>query len=205
MRIVLATTNQDKLGEIEIILAGAGVELVSLQSFPDVCPADETGRTFEENARIKAVSVRDQTGLTTLADDSGLEVDALGGLPGVRSARFAGERRDYDANNRRLAAVLRGLPPEDRTARFVCVACLAMPDGEVHCVRGTLEGVIIEEPRGSTGFGYDPLFLVQEYGRTLAELGPAIKNRISHRARAMEQIRDILIKMRGAHAREPFD
>lgn len=196
MKIVLATTNRDKVREIKAILGGAGVELVSLGAFPDVRAAEEHGTTLEENARLKAVSVRDQTGLPALADDSGLEVDALGGLPGVRSARFAGEQAGYAENNRRLRTVLRGLPPEDRTARFVCVACLAHAGGEVFYARGELEGVIIEEPRGSAGFGYDPLFLVPEYGRTLAELEPEEKNRISHRSRAMRGIAAHLATMK---------
>jgi len=200
MKLVLATANRDKVREIEVILRGLGMELVSLGSFPDVRPPVEDGRTFEENARIKAVSIRDRTGISALADDSGLEVDALGGLPGVRSARFAGETADYAANNRRLQAVLKGLPEEDRAARFVCAACLAEAGGETFTVRGTLEGRIIEEPRGSSGFGYDPLFLVPEYGRTLAELGPGVKNRISHRARALEAIRFHLSERSG----EPF-
>jgi XTP/dITP diphosphohydrolase len=201
MRLVLATTNRDKVREIEVILRGLGIDLVSLDVFPDVRPGVEDGRTFEENARIKAESIRDQTGLSALADDSGLEVDALGGLPGVRSARFAGETADYAANNRRLQAVLKGLPSEDRTARFICAACLAEAGGETFTVRGTLEGRIIDEPRGSSGFGYDPLFLVPEYGQTLAELGAEVKNRISHRARALKAVRVRLLRRNG----EPFD
>jgi XTP/dITP diphosphohydrolase len=205
MKIVLATANRDKAREIEAVLGGMGVELVPLDAFPGVRPAEEVGLTFEENARLKAVSVRDQTGLPALADDSGLEVDALGGLPGVRSSRFAGENAGYAANNRRLLAVLRGLPPEDRAGRFVCVAVVAHTDGEVFCARGTLEGRILAEARGSGGFGYDPLFLVPAYGRTLAEVGPEVKNRISHRARAMEGIRRHLASRMGPTLPEPFD
>ena len=192
MKLVLATTNSDKVKEIRAVLQVSGLELISLDAYPRFRPAVESGSTFEENARLKAESVRDSTGLPALADDSGLEVDALGGLPGVRSSRFAGEHADYASNNLRLQAVLRGLPPDDRGGRFVCVACLAYPGGEIFCARGVLEGRIVEEPRGHSGFGYDPLFLVAGYGRTLAEVGPDVKNRISHRAKALEQIRDHL-------------
>lgn len=192
MKLVLATTNQDKVREIRAVLEIDGIEMISLDAFPHIQAAVESGTTFEENARLKAISVRDQTGFAALADDSGLEVDALGGLPGVRSSRFAGENAGYASNNRRLRAVLRGLPAEDRAGRFVCVACLAYPGGEVFCARGVLEGRIVDEPRGCSGFGYDPLFLVPEYGRTLAEVGSDVKNRISHRAKALQQVRDQL-------------
>jgi len=204
MELILATSNADKIAEIRAVLGLPGLDLVSLEAFAGVRAAEEIGWTFEDNARAKAVSVRDQTGRAALADDSGLEVDALGGLPGVRSSRFAGGHADYAANNRRLLAVLEGLPPEDRAGRFVCVACLAFPDGEVFLARGTLEGSIVDEPRGSAGFGYDPLFLVPGYGRTLAELGPAIKNRISHRASAMVRVRRHLLERLRAGG-EPFD
>ncbi len=204
MRLVLATRNQDKIREIRLLLDGLGIELLSLDMFPSVISPEESGRTFEENARLKAVSIRDQTGLAALADDSGLEVEALGGLPGVRSARFAGDGADTSANNRRLLAVLRGLPPEDRAARFVCVACLAHVDGRVVSVEGALEGRITESSRGTAGFGYDPLFEVVERGRTLAELGMDVKNRISHRARAMRRIRDYLVRRARREEGEPF-
>ncbi len=194
MKLILATTNRDKVREIEVILKGSGIDLVSLDAFPSVCPPEEHGRTFEDNARLKAVSIRDQTGLPALADDSGLEVLALGGLPGVRSARFAGEKADYAANNHRLMAVLKGLPAEDRAARFVCSACLARLAGRVFVAEGVLEGVITETPRGSGGFGSDPLFQVPGYGRPLAELGAQVQHRISPRGRAMERIREHLTR-----------
>lgn len=201
MRLVLATGNRDKVAEIRALLGGLELELVSLDRFPGVRSPEEGGTTFEENARLKAVSILEETGVATLADDSGLEVDALGGLPGVRSSRFSGEHASYAENNRRLLTVLRGLPSEDRTGRFVCVACVAHSDGEVFCGRGTLEGVIVDEPRGTSGFGYDPLFLVPQYGRTLAEVGPEIKNAISHRARAMKQVQAHLAERLGVKER----
>jgi len=189
MRLVLATRNEGKAKEIREALSGLEVDLLTLSDFPEV---HEDGATFSENAKKKALTVAKFTGLPALADDSGLEVDALGGMPGVRSARFAGEGADDDANNRKLLELLKGLPPERRTARFRCVLALAFPDGEVYTVEGTCEGLIAEEPAGEGGFGYDPLFLIPEEGRTFAQMTREEKNSLSHRGRALRKLREVL-------------
>lgn len=147
---------------------------------------EETGTTFADNAILKALAGLRQTGMTTLADDSGLEVDALGGAPGVRSARFAGEPSNDEANNRLLLERLQGVPAEDRSGRFRSAVAIALGDGTVHVSEGTIEGVILTAPRGSNGFGYDPLFQPTGLAQTLAELPLAEKNQISHRARALQ-------------------
>jgi XTP/dITP diphosphohydrolase len=175
LRIVLATGNRDKVGEIKHILGSVPVELKTLLDFPDVVPAEETGATFEDNAVAKALKVWRETGLASLADDSGLEVDALGGEPGVRSARFA---------------------DEERTARFVCVAVLVTPRGKMILQRGELEGLIVDQPRGSGGFGYDPIFYVPGFKKTVAELGEDEKNSISHRAQAFRAIKGFIMALR---------
>lgn len=168
------------------------MELLSLKDFPGVPEAVEDGATFAENAVKKAVLVAEYTGAIALADDSGLEVDALEGRPGVLSARFAGRHGDDAANNRLLLQLLLGLPDERRTARFRCAIALATPEGEVLTADGSCEGVIAHEPRGSNGFGYDPLFFMPEYGKTMAELPSDVKNRVSHRARAMQEALKLL-------------
>jgi XTP/dITP diphosphohydrolase len=182
---VVATQNPGKVREIAEILVDAPVELVSLEAFGDLPDVVEDGATFMENAIKKALHFARLTREWTLADDSGLEVDALGGAPGVYSARYAGEPKDDAANNRKLIAELRGVPPERRTARFRCAAVIADGDGVIAQAEGTIEGVIIDEPRGAGGFGYDPHFYVPSLGRTTAELDPAHKNRISHRGKAI--------------------
>jgi XTP/dITP diphosphohydrolase len=192
-RLVVATGNAGKLREFAALL-GPGVELLPQQAL-GVASVDETGTSFEANALLKARHAARATGLPALADDSGLEVDALGGHPGVRSARFAEDRvaKPTDAdNNAKLLDLLRDVPPERRTARFVCVLALCDPGGTVRLrVRGTVEGVILEAYRGQGGFGYDPLFLYRD-GRTLAEMGAEQKGRISHRGQAMAMLRGAL-------------
>ena len=192
--ILVATSNPHKLEEIRAILGEVGVSIVGFDSLPvPIEEPEENGETFEANARLKAIYYATRGGRVCLADDSGLEVDALGGRPGVRSARFAGigaTRAERDAaNNARLLRELAGVPPENRTARFVCAMCLADPAGRVLAeTRGTFEGVIADVPRGANGFGYDPLLYLPDLGRTSAELSPAEKNARSHRgaaARAM--------------------
>ncbi len=182
-RVVIATFNAHKTAEIRAILPG--LRLAALADFPGAAPAEEDGATLEENAVKKALSAARFTGRPALADDTGLEVDALGGAPGVRSARYAGEPADPAANNRRLLAELAGLPAARRLARFATVMALASPAGEILISRGTLEGRITLAERGANGFGYDPLFELAGSARTLAELSDAEKNAVSHRARAL--------------------
>lgn len=187
-QLVLATRNPGKVMELRPMLAGAGVEVIGLDAFPDVPEVEEDGATFEENALKKAREYARATGRLVLADDSGLEVDALGGAPGVRSARYAPTTEERNA---RVLAELAGVPHARRTARFVSVAVLACPDGPERVFRGVLEGWIADAPRGTGGFGYDPLFLLPD-GRTLAELSLDEKNRISHRARALALVQTAL-------------
>ena len=190
MKIVLATKNPHKLEEILSILGEIpGVEFLTFRDIP-LPDVEETGGTLEENAILKATSVARETGLPALAEDTGLEVEALGGAPGVRSARFAGEDKDYRANNEKLLGLLKGVT--DRRARFRTVAVLALPDGRTWTAEGVLEGRIAETPRGEGGFGYDPLFIPEGETRTLAEMSPEEKNRISHRRKALEAMRSIL-------------
>ncbi len=192
LEIVVATRNRDKFREIRDILKDLPLELVSLEDFPDVISAEEDGSTFEENALKKALHVWRQTGKATLADDSGLEIDVLDGQPGVRSARYAGSEHDYEKNNAKVLDLLRGVPKEKRKARFVCVAVLVTPAGKIVMNRGEVEGEIAEEPRGAGGFGYDPIFFLPRYGKTVAELDEATKNKMSHRARALEGIKNFI-------------
>lgn len=201
MKVVLATRNEGKVREIADILAPHGFEVVSLREFPELGEITEDGATFRENAMIKAAAVSGHTGLLALADDSGLEVDALDGAPGIYSSRFAGGEKDDQANNRKLLELLSDIPAERRTARFQCVVAIAEPDGWVHIAEGSCEGVIAKEPRGQRGFGYDPLFYVPAYERTFAELDPSIKNKISHRAKALEGAVDILSDLKKMAAR----
>ena len=190
---MLATTNPGKVREYVALLGGLPVRLVRLDEV-GLAQGPETGATFAENAVQKARHAAAGSGLVALADDSGLEVDGLGGAPGVRSARYAGEAADDEANRRRLIRELAAVPAERRTARFRCAVAIARPGaGEgsepeiLALVEGTCEGVVLTEPRGAHGFGYDPLFLLPERGLTLAELPPEEKNRLSHRARAVER------------------
>jgi XTP/dITP diphosphohydrolase len=193
-KLVVATRNCGKLIEIAELLHEHDIKLFSLLDFPKMPEIIEDGDTFEENAVKKARETFQYTGLPSLADDSGLEVDALNGAPGVQSSRYAGETATDEQNIDKLLAALIDLPLEERTARFRCVIAFADASGEVHVTEGTCEGVIGFESRGSDGFGYDPVFIVREYGKTFAELGSDIKNRISHRAVALEKMRDVLHK-----------
>ena len=179
-RLLVATHNVGKLAELRELLRGVPFELVSLSDVGIEVDVDETGETLEENAELKATTYARLSGLTTLADDSGLEVDALGGAPGVHSARYAGPGAT-DAD--RIARMLNNLAPHPQpwTARFRCVIAIASPDGEIELHGGACEGVIISEPRGDNGFGYDPAFLFTESNRTMAELSDAEKNAVSHR------------------------
>ncbi len=192
MKIVLATFNPDKLRELREVLDLEWAEFVSLREFAGSSAAPEVGETLEENALAKARAAMKLSGLPAIADDTGLEVDALGGKPGAYTARLAGPGATYQANVRRLLELLQGVEPARRTARFhtVCVACI--PRQRPIVGEGVLEGRITERPRGERGFGYDPVFEVEGSGRTLAELSPAEKNALSHRARAA---RDLVRKM----------
>ncbi len=192
MKLVLATFNRDKLRELTELLGRPDLELIALGDVPGAAPPHESGATLDENARLKARAAVDLTGLPAIADDTGLEVDALGGRPGVHAARYAGPQASYADNVRKLLAELEGVPPARRGARFrtVCVAC--WPDGVEMAAHGVLEGWIALSPRGAHGFGYDPVFEVEQGGRTLAELDAAVKNACSHRARAVRALARLL-------------
>ncbi len=189
LRVLIATHNRGKLIEYQQLLAGLPVDLLTLDDVGIQHDVDETGTTFSENARVKALAYARASGLLTLADDSGLEVDALGGEPGVYSKRYAGDAATDAERNAFLLAKLRGVPRERRGARFRCVIALASPAGEIWESAGACEGEILFAPRGTHGFGYDPVFYFPELGKTMAELPTAEKNRISHRARAAEGAR----------------
>lgn len=186
--VVLATRNQGKIREISALLKDFDLTVQGLDQYPDIGEIPETGETFEENARIKAEAVSRATGLVALADDSGLAVDALEGAPGVYSARYSGENATDQTNNDKLLRALSGTPEHERTARFVCVMAAMAPGGEHIEARGEWEGHITTAPRGEGGFGYDPLFIDPELGRTSAELDPATKNARSHRGRALSAL-----------------
>jgi XTP/dITP diphosphohydrolase len=195
IRLLVATNNPGKVREYEALLEELPLTLTyPTQEGIDV-EVKETGSTFAENARLKAAAYAGASGLLTLADDSGLEVDALGGEPGTRSARYAGQGASDEDRYRLLLSKLEGVPWERRTARFRCVIAVVGLQGEVRTAEGTCEGVIAFEPKGGHGFGYDPVFYMPEHGRTMAELEPEVKNRISHRARAAEGARRILQKL----------
>lgn len=193
--ILIATKNRGKLREVQELLAGLPVILATLEQFPDLPDAIEDADTFKGNAERKAIHYACLTGLLTLADDSGLEVDALGGAPGVYSARYAGRQGDDAANNAKLIAQLAGVPAEQRTARFKCAIVLAGPEGILARASGTFEGLIVDEPRGANGFGYDPHFFVPELRMTVAQLPAEHKNQISHRGRALAAIRPYLSQL----------
>ncbi|HEU4684111.1 MAG TPA: XTP/dITP diphosphatase [Nitrospira sp.] len=190
--LVLATRNRDKAAELAGLLAGLGITIKTLDEFTDVPDVVEDGDTCEANAVKKARAVADYTGLPSVADDTGLEVDALDGRPGVYAARYAGDHVTYEDNWRKLLTELSHVPAERRTARFITVAALAIPSAAVQVAKGTLEGRITERPAGNRGFGYDPVFLVPELGKTLAELTAEEKNRVSHRARAFARVREFV-------------
>lgn len=191
-RLLVATTNRGKVAEYRHLLEGLDVDLVTLDEAGISQEADESFLTFEENARSKALFYAGLSGLLTLADDSGLEVDALGGEPGVRSSRYAGDNADDSDRVNFLLEKLKGIPPKKRQARFKCVIAIASPGGDIKMVDGQCEGVIALEPRGENGFGYDPIFYLPQYNKTIAEVSPEIKNEISHRGRAARKARDIL-------------
>lgn len=192
MRLLIATHNLGKLIEYQEMFADLPFELVTLDDVGIQDDVAENGATFAENARVKALDYARASGLFTLADDSGLQVDALDGEPGIHSKRYAGENKSDAERITFLLDKLRDVPPGNRAARFRCAIALALPDGKLWETDGTCEGKIAFEPRGSNGFGYDPIFEVAERGVRMAELSTTEKNRVSHRARAAEKARRIL-------------
>ncbi len=194
-RIVFATGNEGKMREVRLIMADLGMEILSMKEAgadPDIV---EDGKTFGENAEIKARAVWEQTGGIVMADDSGLVIDYLGGEPGVYSARYMGEDTSYEIKNRALIDRLAGVEGRDRSARFVCNIAAVLPDGQVVHTEETMEGLIAMEPAGDGGFGYDPILYLPEYGKTSAEITIEEKNKISHRGKALEAMKDRLKEM----------
>ncbi len=186
MKLLVATHNAGKIEEYRSLLAALPVDLVFPTELGLNVPVVESGDSFEANALIKAKAYAQASGLLTLADDSGLEVDVLGGAPGVRTARYAGPGASDEERYQLLLRNLAGVPWEERTARFRCVIAIVTPDGQTYTAEGRCEGIIAFAPKGEHGFGYDPVFYMPEYGRTMAELEPVLKNRVSHRARAVQ-------------------
>lgn len=194
-RIIFATGNQGKMREIRVIMEDLGIEILSQKEAGFTGEAEENGSTFEENAIIKAKAVSEQfPDDIVLADDSGLEVDYLNKEPGIYSARYCGEDTSYDIKNRKILERLQGVPDEKRTARFVCAVAAVFPGGKTFTVRGTIEGIIGTEPAGENGFGYDPIFYLPEYRCTTAELSMEQKNLMSHRGKALREMKGIIQK-----------
>ena len=194
-KIIFATGNANKMVEVRMILADCGYEIVYMKEAGINIDIVEDGKTFEENAIIKATAIsktKEAEGCVVLADDSGLEVDYMDGAPGIYSARWQGEDTPYSIKNQMIIDALADAKEEERTARFVCAIAAAFPDGMVTTRRGVIEGMIAHQPAGEHGFGYDPIFFLPEYGKTTAELAPEDKNKISHRGRALEMIREVL-------------
>lgn len=191
-KLIFATGNENKMKEIRMILGDLDYEILSMKEAGIDADIVEDGKTFEENAIIKATAISKLSGCLVLADDSGLEVDYMDKMPGIYSARWMGEDTSYRIKNKAIIDKLEGVPDGKRTARFVCAIAAAFPDGRVVTKRGTIEGIIGYEERGENGFGYDPIFFLPEYGKTTAELSPEEKNQISHRGRALELIKSEL-------------
>ena len=198
MELFLATRNEGKIREIRELLQGCKISLTSLRDYPDTPEVVENGEAYRDNALKKARFFAKWTGKLTLADDSGLEVDYLKGRPGVFSARYAGDGGDDRENNRRLLRELKGLPPQKRGAVFKCVMALVAPWGDEEVVEGECRGRIGLEERGKRGFGYDPIFVIPRYGKTVAELTIGEKNRLSHRGKALRKLKKILKRYLGA-------
>ena len=194
MRIVIATGNQDKVREINEILAGKGFEAISMKEAGVKVDIEENGSTFEENALIKAKAVFDVIGGYVMADDSGICIDAMGGRPGIYSARFCGENSTYQEKFDKIFEGLKDVPEEERTAEFVCAIAVVRPDGSSFTVRGECCGVLHEKPMGDNGFGYDPIFYVPEFNMTTAQMDPEQKNAISHRGRALRAMVEKLVQ-----------
>lgn len=197
MKIIFATGNQNKMKEIRMILQDLGMEILSMKEAGISVDIEENGATFEENALIKASAIAEIPEVKTmnaivLADDSGLEIDYLNKKPGIRSARYAGTDTSYLIKNNLLLSRMKGVPDEERTARFVCAIAAVFPNGEKEVVRGTMEGRVAYEIAGANGFGYDPIFYLPEFGCTSAELSPEKKNELSHRGKGLRMMRKIM-------------
>ena len=197
-RIIFATSNEGKMKEVRMILADLGLEILSMKEAGILVDIVEDGKTFEENACIKAGQIQKLAGGIVLADDSGLEVDYLDGAPGIYSARYMGEDTSYDIKNQAIIDKLADAKGEERSARFVCAIAAALPDGRLLTTRGTIEGQIGYEIVGDGGFGYDPIFYLPERGMTTAQLSPEEKNQISHRGKALEAMKEKLREELGA-------
>lgn len=194
-KVIIATKNRGKASEFASLFANYPVELMTLLDIDGAPDIEENGTTFEENAIIKAEGIRKLIDAIVIADDSGLMVDILDGMPGIYSARYAGEEKSDDANIDKLLKELEGVPLEKRTARFFCALAIAIPEQKTITVSGTCEGIILDEKRGNNGFGYDPIFYVPELGRTMAELTQEEKNKISHRTNALKKLVPIIEKL----------
>jgi XTP/dITP diphosphohydrolase len=194
IRIVLATNNKHKIKEIKNVLSDLQAEILTLEDFSNFPKVEEAGKTLGENAIIKAKAIFQFTGLPSIADDSGLEVDALDGAPGVLSSRFAGEHCSYQDNNRKLLSLMKDIPWEKRGARFVCVVALAKDINHILTVKGEIGGVIAFEEKGENGFGYDPVFYSPKLNQTFAQLPLEEKNKISHRSRAFMKAKKLIQK-----------
>ena len=191
-QIVLATRNRHKIIELTDMLRGTGIVIAGLDAFPGCPEVIEDGTSFEENALKKARAAAGYTGRVALADDSGLEVDFLGGMPGIYSARYAGEQGNDRKNNEKLLRELEAVPPEKRGAQFRCVIAIAAPDGRQQVAEGICRGMVITRPQGAQGFGYDPIFLYEPLGLTFSEMDAEQKNSISHRSRALRELKKVL-------------
>jgi XTP/dITP diphosphohydrolase len=190
--LIIATGNKHKVEEIKAVLKDFGIKIIPMTNLPSFPKTVEDGATLEENAGKKAIEAALFYGKWTLADDTGLEVDYLDGAPGVYSARFAGERCSYDDNNKKLLDLLKGVPEEKRTAKFACVIALSSPQGQCSFAKGEIFGIIADKNSGSNGFGYDPVFFVPEESKTFAQLSSDVKNKISHRAKALQKAKEII-------------
>ncbi|MED4392860.1 XTP/dITP diphosphatase [Priestia aryabhattai] len=190
--IIIATKNAGKVKDFETLFSPKGFKVTSLLDFPEIEDVEETGVTFAENATLKAETISSALNKPVIADDSGLAIDALNGEPGVYSARYAGENKDDNANIEKVLQKLHGVPFEKRTARFHCTLAIAVPGKRTELVEGTCEGRILEEKRGENGFGYDPIFFVEKWNCSMAELSKEQKNQISHRANALEKLAPLI-------------
>ena len=190
--LIIASGNKHKIEEIKDVLKDLDIKIIPMTDLPSFPKTVEDGATLEENAEKKAREAAVFYGKWALADDTGLEVDYLDGAPGVYSARFAGERCSYDDNNKKLLDLLKGVPSEKRTAKFACVIALSNPQGKCNFARGEIFGIITDANSGSNGFGYDPIFFVPEENKTFAQFGSELKNKISHRAKALQKAKEII-------------